>query len=60
MRPPSTGVSDEDFVSHVSKWRDAGASLIGGCCRTTPNTVRAIAQALCKESVVSNIYGKAQ
>ncbi|XP_077247893.1 homocysteine S-methyltransferase 2-like [Tasmannia lanceolata] len=49
---PSTGVSDEDFVSYVNKWREAGACLIGGCCRTTPNTIRAIARALCKESVV--------
>ncbi|KAG1347743.1 homocysteine S-methyltransferase 2 [Cocos nucifera] len=45
----STGVSDEDFVSYVSIWRDAGASLIGGCCRTTPNTIRAISRALHEE-----------
>ncbi|GAB2282344.1 sulfide-quinone oxidoreductase [Dionaea muscipula] len=41
----NTGVSDEDFVSYVNKWHDAGASLIGGCCRTTPNTIRAIYKA---------------
>eukprot|EP00262_Sarcandra_glabra_P011068 TRINITY_DN26769_c0_g1_i1.p1 TRINITY_DN26769_c0_g1~~TRINITY_DN26769_c0_g1_i1.p1 ORF type:complete len:338 (-),score=45.58 TRINITY_DN26769_c0_g1_i1:193-1206(-) len=46
----STGVSDEDFVSYVSKWREAGASLIGGCCRTTPNTIKAISRDLCKQS----------
>lgn len=46
----STGVSEKDFVSYVTKWRDNGASLIGGCCRTTPNTIRAISRALCKES----------
>ncbi|KAJ4968241.1 hypothetical protein NE237_014942 [Protea cynaroides] len=44
----STGVSDEGFVSYVSKWREAGASLIGGCCRTTPHTIRGIASALHK------------
>ncbi|KAM1057898.1 hypothetical protein COP1_031208 [Malus domestica] len=38
----NTGVSDEDFVSYVNKWCEAGASLVGGCCRTTPNTIRAI------------------
>ncbi|KAL0348882.1 UNVERIFIED_CONTAM: Homocysteine S-methyltransferase 2 [Sesamum angustifolium] len=27
---PSTGVTDVDFVSYVGKWREAGASLIGG------------------------------
>lgn len=42
----STGVPDEDFVSYVYKWREAGASLIGGCCRTTPRTIRAIAKVL--------------
>lgn len=42
----SSGVSDVDFVSYVKKWRDAGASLVGGCCRTTPNTIRAISKAL--------------
>ncbi|KAL8137295.1 hypothetical protein V2J09_003296 [Rumex salicifolius] len=38
----NTGVSDDDFVSFVKNWNNAGASLIGGCCRTTPNTIRAI------------------
>lgn len=45
----STGTSDEDFVSYVGIWRQAGASLIGGCCRTTPNTIRAISRALRKD-----------
>ncbi|KAK1267535.1 Homocysteine S-methyltransferase 2 [Acorus gramineus] len=48
----STGVPDEDFVPYVSKWREAGASLIGGCCRTTPNTIRAISRALNITSVI--------
>ncbi|XP_057771642.1 homocysteine S-methyltransferase 3-like [Salvia miltiorrhiza] len=42
----SSGVSDVDFVSYVKKWRDAGAALVGGCCRTTPNTIRAISKVL--------------
>ncbi|TQD99276.1 hypothetical protein C1H46_015065 [Malus baccata] len=42
----NTGVSDEDFVSYVNKWCEAGASLVGGCCRTTPNTIRAIYRTL--------------
>ncbi|KAJ6769007.1 HOMOCYSTEINE S-METHYLTRANSFERASE 2-LIKE ISOFORM X1 [Salix koriyanagi] len=37
-------VVDEDFVSYIGKWREAGASLFGGCCRTTPNTIRAISR----------------
>ncbi|XP_054805901.1 homocysteine S-methyltransferase 3-like isoform X2 [Prosopis cineraria] len=51
----SSGVGDEDFVSYVGKWRDAGASLFGGCCRTTPNTIKAITKALSgKAHVVDN------
>lgn len=42
----NTGVSDEDFVSYVNKWCEVGASLVGGCCRTTPNTIRAIYKTL--------------
>lgn len=33
--------------SHAARlWRDAGASLLGGCCRTTPDTIRAMAKGL--------------
>ncbi|KAL3359142.1 hypothetical protein AABB24_015950 [Solanum stoloniferum] len=42
----NTGVTDEDFVPYVNKWCEAGASLVGGCCRTTPNTIRAIHKSL--------------
>ncbi|TKY51182.1 Homocysteine S-methyltransferase 3 [Spatholobus suberectus] len=45
----SSGVAEDDFVPYIGKWRDAGASLFGGCCRTTPNTIRGITEA---------IYGK--
>ncbi|XP_010552757.1 PREDICTED: homocysteine S-methyltransferase 2 [Tarenaya hassleriana] len=38
----NTGVGDEDFVSYVEKWCEAGVCLVGGCCRTTPNTIRGI------------------
>ncbi len=34
------------IVDHVIEWRDLGARLIGGCCRTTPATIRAIAARL--------------
>ncbi|RDX80223.1 Homocysteine S-methyltransferase 3, partial [Mucuna pruriens] len=43
----SNGVSEDDFVPYIGKWRDAGASLFGGCCRTTPNTIRGITEAIC-------------
>ncbi|XAR49077.1 Homocysteine S-methyltransferase [Bertholletia excelsa] len=41
-----SGVADEDFVSYVGKWCEDGAALIGGCCRTTPNTVKVISEVL--------------
>ncbi|KAH1096333.1 hypothetical protein J1N35_013254 [Gossypium stocksii] len=42
--------TEEDFVSYVGKWRDVGACLFGGCCRTTPNTIRAISRVLFDKS----------
>ncbi|CAK8573679.1 unnamed protein product [Lathyrus sativus] len=38
--------AEEDFVPYIGKWRYAGASLFGGCCRTTPRTIRGIAEAI--------------
>jgi len=40
--------AEESFslVDHVVEWRNLGARLIGGCCRTTPDTIRAIAAKL--------------
>jgi homocysteine S-methyltransferase len=35
-----------DWRESVKRWHSAGALLIGGCCRTTPDTIRQIAQAL--------------
>ncbi|CAJ1904103.1 unnamed protein product [Sphenostylis stenocarpa] len=52
----NTGVTDEDFVSYVTKWRELGASLVGGCCRTTPATIRKIYRVL--SSSESAIHGK--
>ena len=30
----------------AKQWHDLGARLIGGCCRTTPDTIRALSRAL--------------
>ncbi len=30
------------FTAHVDEWIDAGASWIGGCCRTTPADIRRV------------------
>ncbi|GLJ47879.1 hypothetical protein SUGI_1011070 [Cryptomeria japonica] len=45
----STRVSDVDFVSYVREWQELGASLIGGCCRTTLNTIKAISRIMNKK-----------
>lgn len=37
---------DVDFSDRTRGWYDAGARLIGGCCRTTPATVRGVAESL--------------
>jgi homocysteine S-methyltransferase len=40
------GTSDpQSFRALAAAWRDAGADWIGGCCRTGPEHIRAIAQA---------------
>jgi len=36
----------DDIAGQARHWRAAGASLVGGCCRTTPAHIRQIAGAL--------------
>ncbi|KAK5116005.1 hypothetical protein LTR62_000461 [Meristemomyces frigidus] len=38
--------SDDELATRVAYWRDAGARLIGGCCRTGPGHVGGIAKTL--------------
>ena len=41
-----TGVTDpEDFGARAAQWFAAGAQIVGGCCRTRPAHIRAVAQA---------------
>jgi S-methylmethionine-dependent homocysteine/selenocysteine methylase len=42
----SEGCSPETFARHAASWVDAGAQLVGGCCGTTPDHLRAVAQSL--------------
>jgi homocysteine S-methyltransferase len=41
---PGTGI--DDFGAAARRWWAAGARGIGGCCRTTPGDIQAIARAL--------------
>ncbi|KAJ4901121.1 Homocysteine S-methyltransferase 1 [Raphanus sativus] len=43
---PSQCFGDAEFEMFAPKWRELGAKLIGGCCRTTPSTIRAISRDL--------------
>ncbi|KAL5553174.1 hypothetical protein UlMin_040575 [Ulmus minor] len=47
---PSKCFDDDNFGYFATRWRDSGAKLIGGCCRTTPSTIQAISKALKKSS----------
>jgi homocysteine S-methyltransferase len=44
------GAAVFDWGAAARAWRDAGARLIGGCCRTTPETVAQIARAMGREA----------
>lgn len=48
---PHTGVSPDEFASLATKWNEAGATIIGGCCQTTPDTIAALANQLHKVTV---------
>jgi homocysteine S-methyltransferase len=49
-----TGESSRSIEALAPEWRRLGASLIGGCCRTTPETIRGIRAALSGEHVVAD------
>lgn len=36
----------ERYADYAETWRDAGATIIGGCCGTGPETIRAVARRL--------------
>jgi len=40
----------QDFVGSALKWKSAGAKIIGGCCGTTPDYIRALHRELKKPS----------
>jgi S-methylmethionine-dependent homocysteine/selenocysteine methylase len=39
-------VTPEQYASAARGWRDLGASIVGGCCGTTPDHIAALAAAL--------------
>lgn len=47
---PSKCFDDDKFEEFATRWRDAGAKVIGGCCRTTPCTIRGLSKVLKQRS----------
>ena len=43
---PAECLGHKSFDALAKRWQEAGASLIGGCCRTTPSTIRAVSKIL--------------
>jgi S-methylmethionine-dependent homocysteine/selenocysteine methylase len=41
----TNAVDPARFADYARRWVDAGATIVGGCCGTTPDTIRAIADA---------------
>lgn len=48
------GESPAPIEELAREWRRRGARLIGGCCRTTPDTIRALRRKLSGQQIVSN------
>lgn len=44
------GGTATDWASAAIRWRDLGAAFLGGCCRTTPATIRTIANAFARRA----------
>lgn len=42
----TNAVSPEAYAEAAREWRDLGATIIGGCCGTTPEHIRAVAALL--------------
>ncbi len=47
-------LSEEQYAVHANEWAGIGASIIGGCCGTTPAYIRSAVQALQRTSDFSN------
>jgi homocysteine S-methyltransferase len=44
----TTAAEPAVYAVHAAAWRSRGAKLIGGCCGTTPDHIRAIKHMLCE------------
>jgi homocysteine S-methyltransferase len=44
----SDAIEPSRYADYVDEWINAGATIVGGCCGTTPETIRAVAERLGK------------
>lgn len=54
-RDGSYSLSDADFVKGILPALEAGVTVVGGCCGTTPDTIRALSAAIGQGIEVSRI-----
>ena len=40
QRKSSTSINEWEYAIEAYKWMENGASIIGGCCGTTPNHIK--------------------
>ncbi len=43
---PTDAVAPDRYAAYAASWVEAGASIVGGCCGTTPATIAAVADRL--------------
>ncbi len=41
-------VDEDEYVKFALEWKELGASIIGGCCGTTPHYIRSVAEAMAR------------
>merc|ERR1712129_232107 len=42
----NTTMTDEQYAEYAVNWYKSGANIIGGCCRTTPDTIKTLKQTI--------------
>ncbi len=47
-------VAPERYAAYAATWVEAGASVIGGCCGTTPETIRAVSRLLRRQGTLGS------
>ena len=55
-----SGQKEDRFLNLAASWKTAGASLVGGCCRTSPADIRALRSLLLPHSTHMTVGRKEQ